>query len=240
MVKYDNRHYITFGGVSSLEYNAFVDGTKTYGAPRRVYTTAEVDGRNGVLTFDTGRYENQQIDYYMIFPSIDDLENFRSKIMAVKGYQRLEDTHHPDEYRMAFIEGAFDTTTYGVGIQAGTVTLKVSCKPQRFLRDGERVIEFIQNGKIHNSTDGQALPLIRVYGHGELGIGDDTITISEHSYDYIDIDCDLQDAFCRGINCNSLITLSSGRFPHLSLGDTGIGLANTITKIEITPRWWKL
>lgn len=92
---------------------------------------------------------------------------------------------------------------------------------------------------IDNTTLFDALPLIRVYGYGELGFGDYTITVAQSNLPYIDIDCDLMECYCENINANSYVSFSSVDFPVLSSGVSGISYPNTITKVEITPKTWR-
>ena len=112
-------------------------------------------------------------------------------------------------------------------------------KPQRFLRSGEGVVTYNATGKIYNPTLFDALPLIRIYGNGTLTVGTTSVTWSGASA-YVDVDCDIQDAFYLGSNMNQYITLSGYNVPKLVPGETQITLGDGIAKVEITPRWWIL
>ena len=120
----------------------------------------------------------------------------------------------------------------------GTFDVIFDCKPQRFLKTGETSQTFTGSGSLTNPTRYPALPLVRAYGTGTLRLGSTSIVISSNN-SYIDIDCEIQDAFRGATNCNGNITLSSGRFFALAPGYNGISMSG-ITRVEITPRWWTL
>ena len=160
----------------------------------------------------------------------------RSFLLTRTGYRRLEDTYHPDEYRMAMFEGPLSVKE--IGNIAGTFDITFNCKPQRFLKSGEKKITFTSNGEIRNNTLFPAKPIILIYGNGTAGIGQKTIEVKGNTYPYVEVDCETMDASYGATNCNSLISLTSGVFPVLSPGDNGITLGKGITKIELIPRWW--
>lgn len=233
---------IIYGGISARDYGAAVDGTDTYSAPERDYETVEVPGRNGALTVDHGRYQNIEISYYMIFKGIRQMEEYRHKITSLTGYRRLEDNHHPGEYRLARLTGGFFPTAHGVGNRMAEVTVTFDCKPQRFLKSGEIPVEVTEtNAKaLRNPTGMDALPFIRVYGTGTVGVAGETITVKEHGKAYVDIDCELQDCFFGASNLNKFVELPNGGFPVLHSGVNGVSLGGGITKVTVIPRWWRL
>ena len=63
-------------------------------------------------------------------------------------------------------------------------------------------------------------------------------TISANVTDYINIDCDSQNAYRLATeNKNSLI---SGSFPLILPGANTIGITGTTTKVEVTPRFFTI
>lgn len=231
-------HYFTFDGVSSRNFGIYISGLKSYKSPERDITRVEVPGRNGDLLYDNKRFKNISIPYEChIEDDVDrNLMAIQEFLASHTGYHRLEDTLHPEYYRMARITGTFEasTNTYK---QYARFTLTFDCKPQKFLKTGEETqIYTAKSFSIYNPTMFPSKPLIRVYGTGALGVGSETVTITAADT-YTDLDCELMDAFKGTANKNSNITLSSGSFPTLRPGTTGVTLASTISKVEITPRW---
>lgn len=234
------RNILVYDGVSSENFGLYVGFRYVENAPKRVIESIAVPGRNGELTIDYNRYENIEVSYPCVIRSNfeENIAAARSYYLSKAGYKRLEDSANPDEFRMARYTSGLEVTPSQMRKQ-GMFTLKFDCMPQRFLKSGEQTVEFTADGTIYNETLYDAKPLIRVYGTGEIGIGSETITISTNP-GYIDIDCEMMDAYYGAVNCNSYITLSSGEFPVLEPGNNGVTLGTNINKVEITPRWWKI
>lgn len=234
------RNWFTLDGKSSKDFGVYISGLNTFGAAERDQTKVEVVGRNGDLTIDNGRYRNVSVVYpAFIYDGFkQNVAAFRNFLLSKKAYTRLEDTYHPDEFRLAKFSGAFNADVVA-NLVAGEFDLTFDCYPQRFLKRGEQDYEFTASGAIRNDTDQVALPLVRVYGDGKVTINGISITISG-SDTYTDIDCDLQEAYKDTLNVskNNTITLNDGKFFELESGDNTITF--TATKVVIKPRWWIL
>lgn len=234
-------NYFMIGEVSSLDYGIIISKADVYGAPEREIEEVSVPGRNGTVLFDEGHYKNVTIAYEcQVLNNGTNLDAFRGWILSFHSYIRLEDTYHPGEYRMAVPKGGLSVDT-GQAVKTGKFTVTFNCKPQRYLKIGEIGTEYEEAVMLMNPTWYPARPLIRVYGYGVLGIGDDSITIASHGLDYIDIDCEKMDCSCDGVNANTFITLSGADYPSLpGNAVTGITFPSTIDSIVVTPRWWTL
>lgn len=233
-------NYFTFDGISSRTYNVYISGTNVYNAAQRDVDVVTVPGRNGTLTMDNGRFENVKLTYpaFIVQDFATKASALRNYLNSKSGYKRLEDTYDTDIYMMArYVDAlSFQPTEW---LREANFSITFDRMPQRFLKTGETVQTFMADDTVTNPTLFEAKPLIRVYGTGTLGIGYSTITITSNP-GYIDIDCEMMDAYYGAVNCNSYITLSSGKFPVLVPGPNGIDLGTGITKVEITPRWWIL
>lgn len=235
------RNYIVYNGKSFLDFGVFISGSGTYNAPERDASKVEIPGKNGNLTIDNGRYKNLTVKYpaFVVSNFSDNIEALRNYLLTQTGYVRLEDTYHPDEYRLGKISGGF-TTKPVAQLIAGEFDLEFDCYPQRFLKSGEAAVEYTAAGTIINKYLTEAKPLIRAYGTGSFSIGGVAVQILAAD-GYTDIDCDLQEAYkdTLATNCNANIVLTNGVFPTLKAGSNAITLSG-ITKLEITPRWWVL
>lgn len=231
-------HFLTFDGKSTKDFGVYLIGNAVYNAPGREYEKVSVPGRNGDLLIDNGRYSNLELEYNIIIYEnfTKNIRGLRNYLASKNGYFRLEDTYNPSEYRIAKYSNGLELENVRPG-DIGTALIYFDCKPQRFLKSGEKAYTFTSNGTIKNPTLMDAKPLVRVYGEGEVSIGAQTITITTAD-SYTDIDCELQDAFMGSVNCNPNIQLTSGDFFVLLPGDNGITLGTGITKVEIIPRWW--
>lgn len=231
-------HYLTFAGRSTHDFGIWISGESTFSAPERNVESQEVAGRNGSLLFDKGNFKNMTVKYPAFIKEgmpnkIRDFLNFAGSQI---GYQRLEDTYHPYEYRMGRFKPNMTIDSSGYMNRSGKFTLEFDCKPQRFLKSGEEITTLEADGVILNRTLQNAKPLLRVYGTaGAIEIGAETIEISAID-DYVDIDCEIMDAYKGAVNCNGNVSFTDDIV--LSPGDNNISLSGGITKIEITPRWF--
>ena len=237
------RHILEYDGVSSLDFGLWIGFAETDNAPQRSIESIEIPGRNGALTIDNGRFENITVSYKCVIPW--DYERnvaaARAVYLSRVGYHRLEDSAHPDEFRMARYHSGLESVPSQMR-QQGYFTLEFDCMPQRFLRSGEnKTIATSENPNItiFNATMFNALPLLRVYGNGEIHINDSTITISTES-PYVDIDCETLDCYYEGTSENHNVQFSEYKFPELVPGDNSIAFDGEITSIEVTPRWWTI
>ena len=153
---------------------------------------------------------------------------------------RLEDTYHPDEFRLAVLADDMEVDPVA-WLAAGSFDLRFNCRPERFLKSGENRWDIAQAGVVYNPTIMPSKPMLRVYGYGTITVNGTTITILEHSLSYIDIDCDLQEAYYGTTNANQYISCTE--FPVIDPGTNQVStnFINTgMQKLEIIPRTWQL
>lgn len=132
------RNYFIYNGVDSRDYGVYISGQGTFNAPQKAYQFYNIPGRNGALIGYDKRFENVNITYQaFIYKDFEkNLANFRSFLLSVNGYARLEDSYHPDEFRAAAYVGPFDPEVTSKN-DAGSFTITFNCKPQRYLKSGE-------------------------------------------------------------------------------------------------------
>lgn len=164
---------IIFGGIDSADFGIYIGGEGTFDAPKRDVEMISIPGRNGAFALDKGRFENIKVTYSAFNHEPDlatfsaQLEGFRNAICSQKGYQRLTDTFHPDEYRMAaYIDGLeIKPIEYNT---AATFDIIFDCKPQRYLLSGEEAIDVSSGDTITNPTLFEAAPMLEVEGYGTI------------------------------------------------------------------------
>lgn len=232
---------LIFNGQDLANFGVHISGEGTFNAPTRAVEEQIVPGRNGTLIIDGGRWENIMVTYpaYITDDFADNMADLRNFLASVRGYARLADTYHPNEFRLACFSDEITVRTSGRYNAQGQFDLSFNCKPQRFLASGETAIEFTADGAITNPTAFEAKPIIRIYGAGTAGIGDIDVTF-DGSSEYVDLDCELQDAYYGPANKNSSVTLDPNRFPVIPASGAGIVLGSGITQVDITPRWFEL
>ncbi|MBQ9662745.1 MAG: hypothetical protein IJV40_06300 [Oscillospiraceae bacterium] len=233
-------HRFIYNGKNSRDLGLVLSGEDVWKSAVPDLEFKSIPGRNGDLLISNNRFSNVEITYHVGvkrgFPlKYSGLMNF---LLSDPGYHRLEDSYHPEHFRMGVFASDVNPQL-GALNQSGTFDLTFNCKPQKFLKQGERAVVFTENGSIYNPTLFSSKPLIRVYGAGEVTIGQNSFRLTENN-EFCDVDCDLQDA-CHGAeNRNGTLVLTVGDFPVLKPGENVVVLGTGITKLEITPRWWCL
>lgn len=155
----DLNNYFVFDGERSSDLDTYIAGEGTFNAPERVYTMQDIPGRNGQIALDEGRFENYELKYpAFIFTSAGadfrrKISDLRNALLSKKGYKRLTDTYHPDEYRLAIYREGLETKPVQYN-RAGEFDLVFDCKPQRFLLEGEVPISYPKTptGEITTAT----------------------------------------------------------------------------------------
>lgn len=234
-------NYFYFDGKCSRDFETYISGSQTYNLPERDVSMLSVPGRNGDLVQDNGRWKNFSFGYpAFIYRDFEkNAQGLKSWLAGVRGYKRLEDSYHPDYFRLAAFTGSLEFEMSQLN-RAGQFEIRFDCKPQKFLKLGETPIE-VTSGSILLNEWFESLPLIRLSGSGEsqISIGNKTIKILDTRKNTV-IDCDLQNAYAGNINLNNKIELNNYEFPSLLPGENKIVLSGGITKAEIIPRWWTI
>lgn len=230
--------HFTYNGTSTADLGLIVNGINIYGSPSRVVEKVQVPYRNGDLLIDTGAYTNYILTYTVSI--VDNVkattEAISAWLLAPKGYHRLTDTYNTDIYRMATYYNQIDYTLTMLH-RYGQANISFDCKPQKFLLSGETPLSRSSGSTVTNPSVMPSKPFMRVYGTGEITIGDYTINILNNS-SFIDIDCENMQVYRGTTNLGNDVEIAE--FPELPSGDTTIAYPNTITSFSITPRWWKL
>jgi len=238
--------WFTFAGRSSKEFGILVDdASDTWASPEHDFEMISVPGRDGDLYIDNKRDKNVEITYKCAI-GVDfrtNMDEFRTFVASNTGYKVLKDSTHPGEFRLAVIS-AIQPRVIRNG-RAGEFDIKFTCKPQRYLDDGDIWTRYAPAAQgnafsfyIENPTLFESKPLIRVYGTGTLKIdGYTAVTIADCT-SYIDIDSEIEECYEGATNRNGDITLQSNSFPMLHPGVTEMEAAATISMVEVKTRFF--
>ena len=266
---------LTFDNKALSDYGVYLSGDGVFNSPARIGEMVHVPGRNGSLWLDENSFENIEVTYPAFIGTKDEAD-FRTKLMEVRswlasreGYCRLEDTYHPDEYRLAVFKNQIETEPVQY-TRAGNFVITFDCKPQRFLKAGDNAKRFTANGYINNPTMFESLPIIAVRGNGRVNISGHLFTVSDTTRT-IYIDSELMEVFIPGhepeelteeeglvitdelllpielqngnryaINMNAHVEFADYEFPRIEPGNQPVAFDSTISRVTIYPRWWRL
>lgn len=174
---------IVFGGINSSTYGIYISGEGVWNAPKRDAETIKIPGRNGEYILDHGNFKNIEVTYpaFNQEASYNDfrtkVDNFRNAISSLKGYQRLTDSFHPDEYRMAAFIGGLEVDPILYNDKSMQTNIVFNCKPQRFLTSGETQQTVTSGATITNPTLFDSEPLLRVLGYGKITVNTSDIVV---------------------------------------------------------------
>lgn len=248
-----------FGTFDTAYEGLIVGGQNTFNFARRDRSFIAVQGRNGDLILDNGRYVNSTVSYKVLIP--DDFENKRNALIRGlttqgSGYVKLTDTYHPQKFRMATLDTDVEFLT-GMLNRYGTGDVVFDCMPQLFLDAGAAEITIPAHGvvaKFEILGSQVALPLIKLYTTTDpvtanLLIGDFRLVITsaapipQNSVVYID--CEAQVVRTESAILTSGITVE-GDFPRLDPQKSDFCvIQNTaamtgVDRIGFLGRWWDL
>ena len=232
-------NYIVYNDISSKDFQTFLSGAGAFDIPKRDVSKIEVPGRNGDLLVDNNRYENVNVSYPVII--MHDFEN-NKRAMAWEfaketGYKRLEDTFNPEHFRLARFVGVEDSKSKTMH-DAGYFTLVFDCKPQFYLKTGEKVIEVQGTKTILNPTNEIALPKIEITGTGGFSINGDYFVL-ENNTSVTVVDSEIREVYEGTINRNDDFERYNNDLPKLYPGRNDI-ICESGVSLKITPRWWTI
>lgn len=237
----NKRGLIVYGGESSADFGMVIGEAPAYDKATRKATTYSVPGRNGDIVIQEDAWSDVPRNYKVwVAKDYDDLTDmvnaFTAWLNSIKGYQRLEDSFEPDTFRLAYYNGGQSVSNELT--QYGETTIQFICRAERFYKSGEQPITVSNGDKLFNSTRFTSKPLIHIEGSGTVTVTIGEKTITAAVTDYINIDCDRQNAYRLPTeNKNSDI---SGTFPTIEPGESAVATTGTIAKLEITPRYFTI
>jgi hypothetical protein len=141
----DYKKYFIFNGKKSSDFDVWASGLNIFHSPERRIERIQVPGRNGELLIEDGSFENTELLFKDCFIPRNFSENFTNLsnyLNRQKGYQRLELSWLPDEYRLAAFHGDIEASMKNWD-GMGKFDLSFNCKPQRFLKSGEEPITLL-------------------------------------------------------------------------------------------------
>ena len=227
-------------GKALSDFGLFTSSANAFKAPNPIFQKVHVEGRNGDLIINSGTFENVLIKYKSVIKG-----NFRENYMALRdflfsksGYCRIEDDFIPDRYRVGKPVGDLTPIT-ARDHQTRIVEIQFDCKPQWFLKSGER--PFVVSGGntvvVQNPTMQTARPKITVSGIGTITINGATAQLTANNGATV-IDSEIQETYEGTTNRNGDIIFSAG-YPELKAGNNTISVPAGMS-VSIVPNWWSV
>ena len=242
-------HTFIYNGMNSLDYGLTTSGEDTWTRPKPDVKRIQVPGRNGDLIQLGNRFENVDIKYRcgIIKDLQQNFDAFNARLLKEPGYHRLEDSYHPQHFRMAVFESALDPEVMYKAL-SGQVEITFNCKPQMFLKSGEQETACTNGAILYNPTDYPSQPIIRFTpssssGSGYIAINGVTISFSAVGTAGVTdtvLDCERQDIYTSSTkaNRNNYFVLEDGEFFTLAPGRNTVTYSGLSGTPYIKPCWW--
>lgn len=219
----------TFDGETSTDYGVQILGEGVFNAPEREVEMINIPGRNGAFALDKGRFENIDVKYpaNIIADSTEDfaeaVSDLRNFLCSRKGYCRLTDDYHPDEYRMAVYREGLEVDERA--LRAGDFDIVFDCMPQRYLTSGEEAITVADGETITNPTRFDSQPMLEVKGYG---------TIAFNGYDI-----ELENAVMGNVVLADPTIVTSKSYFSIYFNNAQFDAGDTITLNGGTFKWYQ-
>lgn len=233
----------TFNGVSAADLGLVVERYPNQNAPGKKLTSVSIPGRNGVLHYWDGSFQNYTQRYQCWFKSapIDGAAHrIKQWLLSAPAGARLEDTYDDSVFRHATFHGPMDVEN--ALNRFGRCTIEFDCAPQSYLKSGESAM--LNAALINNPTPFASAPLIVVTGSisGLLKVGDLSITVmfpdmEKHT---LYIDCDIEECYeiIDGVEVYNNTFVSFNTPPRLLPGTNKLELSGGLGSMLVYPRWW--
>lgn len=132
---------IIFNGLSSKDYHIQVEHPPGYDIPEREFEAIHVPGRNGDILIGKNTYQNVTRSYEISFGSVKEkfpemARRVSEWLHSTTTYARLEDSYEPEYFRLAVCSSGLSIEN--ILFHGGRTTIEFNCKPQRFLKIGEK------------------------------------------------------------------------------------------------------
>ena len=236
--------YFILNGISSEEFTCVIQDRPEIETPRRKVEFKSSYGQSESMPFDEEAYENTEMELICYVEGSENRSASDNRALIRKWfdsgrYMDFIPYFDPNKvYKVMTISPPkFSPKVFMDEGQPFEVGLTI--KPYKFYLAGPN-IDLTATGAIFNPSAEIALPVIKVFGTGDV-----TLTVNGVPFviksivDTIVLECNLELAY-REVgetmyNENSKIYTRA--YPFLKVGSNTISWTGTVTKVEIEPRW---
>lgn len=241
----DSINQFTYNGVKSFDdMSMIIKARPTVTTTRRRITPTSVPGRTGDILIDDEGFENYDRTYSVaIIADNEPLEVIINKIkrwlFANVNYCKLEDTYDSRYFYKAFVNNAVEIMPITHNLAEAEITF--NCKAYKYAKDGLQSTALTAAGVIVNHEAFTALPIIQLFGSGEV-----TLYINNRSYyiksctDGMILNSEIGQAYSSDETTLLNNNIKFTDFPVLDIGHNNISWTGDITKLIITPNWRSL
>lgn len=219
--------FFVFNGVSSKDMGIIVNKLPPISKAEKNYEELEIPGRNGKLFIDKKCYKPFK---YEITCTLMPNSNIRDISAWLDSSGKLIISTELDKFYEVIIKNQIDFAQAYKVFNEFVIIFEV--QPIAFSVEDKKIIVTKQTDITILRATYDMKPYIKVNGNGNV-----TLTINNKSAilkeikDYIELDCELEEAYKNNKNCNSSIECED--FPKLIPGKNSINWIGNVSSIEI-------
>lgn len=225
------------GKDSFVDYGIVIEKRPIIPSPKRKVEYIDIPGKSSSIKYDENTYEDITILLECALKSKDNLVGKIDEIKAwlfTTGESDLIFNFQTDKKYIAQVVNAIDFTQ--VFKYTSKFPILFNCRPFKYNVHNVPLIIAVSGTNIINPGSVESLPIIKVYGTGDVNfnINNDEIELLDLSGRTI-INSEVED--CYDDNLNNLNYKMMGKFPVLKIGQNIIRWIGNVEKIEIIPNW---
>lgn len=229
--------FFKYNGCRSTDFNIVISKANNLSSAAPKNQEIEIPGRNGSLLINNNEFEMLDVIYecwtYPRYQLTQSAKLIKAYLLSNIGYHQLIDSYDLNYYRMAYFNSAIDIEEQAKNV--GVFNVCFRCKPFKQAVEGDTTLTFTKPTQIINPEAFPSLPIIKLYGSGNLNleINNNTYTVTDVE-DSVIIDSENMETYSGNISYNNR-KLGSIGYPTLKAGVNKINFV--ADKIELTPRW---
>jgi predicted phage tail component-like protein len=225
------------GKDSYLDFGILIAKRPTIPSPKRRVSYIDIPGRHSRLRYDEGTFEDITFAVECVIKSKNSLNE---KIDGIKswlfnaGESDLIFSFQPDKKYIAQVVNAIDFEQ--IFKYTSRFPIIFNCRPFKYAALNNLLTITESGSNISNPGSIESLPIISVYGTGNINL-----TVNDTEIELIDVNnkiilnCEIED--CYDDEFNNLNSKMTGEFPTLIPGSNSIQWTGDVEKIEILPNW---
>jgi len=170
------RRELTYAGKPLSEFGVWVDNSKIYRKPMKRYTGYDIPARNGTLYQSDKKYDNVTMEFncYIKKDFDTNFSNLVNYLNSFDTYQKLENSHNPNMFRLALFHEAVEVET-GQFLKDGQFRLYFDCKPQEFFKIGDEFIDIGTGIVLNNPSYQKSKPVFKVKVPSKVSINGEQV-----------------------------------------------------------------
>ena len=231
-------HYFIFKGIKSYDMDIVVTRMPTITKPPKRVSDITIPGRDGVLHFDDDSYENYTKDIEFAIVNRGRRVSYETINRWLDGYGELMFSHEKGRVYRGIIKNKIDITNVVKQfskflVQWDVYPLKFSATPEN-----DRLILYTNDYKFTGNGAVEALPIIRIYGSGDVGlIINGVVHGLTNVEDHVIINSEISEVYKGSDNRNN--HYNADDFPRLrpSGNENTVSWTGDVNKVIIDPNW---